>query len=220
MRHTPCVAALLVAALFALPAPAFAQLDNPSWGISVGFAPLWKVPDQLRTVLGADTLDIRGREFRVGLIRGTTLGGEWGVSLVHKRLAKDSKVAVRQSNDIISVVTNDAEMLGFEVHRFFSFVRIGHAQIGVNVGGGLAEMRGFVTGSVQSAGGTAISAPIGFSELFTLAGTNLSVLPLARVEIAGAGLIGDRVKVRVGGGFNMPGIQVASVSVSWLMGRD
>jgi len=220
MRHIPCVAALLLAALFALPAPAFAQLDNPSWGLTGGFAPVWKVPDQLRTVFDAETLDIRGQEFRVGLIRGTTLGGEWGVSLVHKRFAKDSKVAIRQSNDVISVVTDDAEMLGVEVHRFFPFVRIRRAQIGVNVGGGVAKMRGFVTGSVNPVGGTAISAPIGFTDLFALTGSNLSVLPLARVEIAGAGLIGDRVKVRVGGGFNMPGIQLASVSVSWLMGRD
>ena len=220
MRHTPCAAALLAAVLLALPTPAFAQLDNPSWGLSVGFAPLWKVPNQLKNVFGADTLDIRGQEFRVGLIRGTTLGGEWGVSLVHKRLANDSTVAVRQATGVISVVTNDAEMLGVEFHQFYPFARIGHVQIGINTGGGVAKMRGFVTGSVDPAGGTAVAAPIEFHDLFILAGRDIRILPLARIEVAAAGLIGDRVKVRVGGGFNMPGIQLASVSVSWLMGRD
>lgn len=214
------IAALVLACLAAAPDTASAQIDQPSWGITGGFAPLWKVPDQLGELFDADTLDIKGQEFRIGLIRGTTFGGEWGVTLVHKRLSKEGIVAVRQSNDVISVVTDDAEMLGVEVHRFFSFVRAGRAQIGLNVGGGLAQMRGFVTGSVDPGDGTAIRARIGFSELFSLAGQELDFFPLARAEVAVAALVGDRVKVRVGSGFNMPGIQLASVSVSWLLGTD
>jgi len=33
-------------------------------------------------------------------------------------------------------------------------------------------------------------------------------------------LVCERVKVRVSGGFNMPGIQVVSVSFSYLLGQD
>jgi hypothetical protein len=208
-----------LAGLLLAPAPAFAQLDETSWGLTVGFAPVWRVPDQLADAFDAAELDLQGREFRVGLVRGTTLGGEWGLSLVHKRFSEKSKVAVRQSNDVISVVTNDAELLGVELHRFFSFARAGRAQIGVNVGGGLAQLRGFVTGTVDPGDGTAIQAPIGFSELFTLTGRDIDIFPLARAELAVAAMIGDRTKVRVGSGFNMPGVQVISVSLSVLMGR-
>jgi len=219
-RAARAVGGLWLLCLALAPAPAYAQLDEPSWGISVGFAPLWRVPDTLAGVFDANELDIKGRELRVGLVRGTTLGGEWGISLVHKRLSEKSIVSVRQSNDVISVVTDDAELLGVEVHRFFSFVRAGRAQIGVNLGGGVAQMRGFVTGSVDPrGGGVAIQAPIGFSELFTLTGRDIDVFPLARAELAVAAMIGDRTKVRVGSGFNMPGVQIVSVSLSVLMGR-
>lgn len=218
-RALRALGTLCAACLALAPSPAFAQLDETSWGLAVGFAPVWRVPDQLAEVFDASELDLKGREFRVGLVRGTTLGGEWGMSLVHKRFSDRSKVALRQSNDVVTVVTDDAELLGVEVHRFFSFVRAGRAQIGVNLGGGLAQMRGFVTGSVDPGDGTAIRAPIGFSELFTLAGRDIDILPLARAELAVAAMIGDRTKVRVGSGFNMPGIQIVSVSLSVLMGR-
>lgn len=220
MRRSRLIAALAFAGLLAGAAPARAQIDDTSWGLTAGFAPLWKVPESLATTLDAATLDIRGQELRVGVVRGTTLGGEWGITLVHKRLSKDSVVAVRQTNDVISVVTDDAEMLGVELHRFFPFFRAGRVQVGVNLGGGVAQMRGFVTGSVEAAGGVAIRAPIGFSELFELAGQKISVFPLARAEVAAAAMIGDRVKVRVGSGFNMPGVQLVSVTVSTLLGRD
>ncbi|MBI4887922.1 MAG: hypothetical protein HY824_12580 [Acidobacteria bacterium] len=219
MRARPAFGGLCLVCLVLAPAPAFAQLDEPSWGLTVGVAPLWRVPDGLTRTFDATELDIKGRELRVGLVRGTTLGDEWGISLVHKRLSKESVVSVRQSNDVISVVTDDAELLGVEVHRFFSFVRVGHAQIGVNLGGGVAQMRGFVTGSVDPGDGTSIRAPIGFSELFTLVGRDIDVFPLARAEVAVAAMIGDRTKLRIGSGFSMPGIQIASVSLSVLLGR-
>ncbi|MBI4264118.1 MAG: hypothetical protein HY657_07070 [Acidobacteria bacterium] len=212
---------LVLACLAAVPRPALAQLDNPSWGITGSFAPLWKVPEQLGELFDAETLDIRGYELRLGLVRGTTFGGEWGVTLVHKRLSKESTVAIRESSGgVISVVADDAEWLGVELHRFFAFARVGRAQIGVNLGGGLAQMRGFLTGSVSTTDGADVEAPIAFNELFELAGREIDIFPLARAELAVAALVGDRVKVRVGGGFNMPGIQLASVTVSWLLGTD
>jgi hypothetical protein len=33
-------------------------------------------------------------------------------------------------------------------------------------------------------------------------------------------LIGERLKLRVSGGFNMPGFQVVSLSFSYLLGQD
>ena len=117
-----------------------------------GASPAASVPDGAclgrcsPTCSTRSTLDVKGPEFRVGVIRGTTLGGEWGVSLIHKRLSKESTIEIEGSNDLLTVIADDAELIGVEVHRFFPFARAGRVQIGVNLGGGIAQLRGFVTG--------------------------------------------------------------------------
>ena len=208
------------------PSAAFAQLDETSWGISAGVTPYWSMPgDMLGSLFGDDvTLDIKGPEFRLGVIRGTTNGGEWGVSLIYKRLAKDSHVEVAGSTSLLSVNADDAEMLGVEVNRFFPFARAGRVQIGANLGGGVGTLRGFVHGSLIPTGGsssTATDVTLPFSESFSLAtDQEVHVIPLGRAEIGAAALIGDRLKVRVSGGFNVPGFQVVSLSFSYLLGQD
>jgi hypothetical protein len=203
-----------------LPARAHAQIDDTSWGITAGVSPRWSMPGTLLAELfDATTLDVKGPEFRVGVIRGTTLGGEWGVSLIHKRLSKESTLEIEGSNDVLVVLADDAELLGLEVHRFFPFARAGeHVQIGVNLGGGIAQLRGFVTGSLRGVTSTDFTLP--FPEAFVAAGREIDWLPLARAELAAAALVGERVKVRVSGGFNMPGFQVVSLSFSYLLGQD
>ena len=208
-----CLAALL------LPATAHAQIDDTSWGIEAGFSPRWTIPGSLLAGLfDADTLDVRGPELRVGVIRGTTLGGEWGISLVNKRLSKQSTIEVNGSGSVLTVVAEDAEMLGVEVHKFIPFGRVRQVQIGANVGGGIAQLRGFVTGTYIAGTSTRFTLP--FPEAFAVAGREIDWLPIGRAELAAAALVGQRLKVRVSGGFNMPGIQVVSVSFSYLLGQD
>lgn len=219
MRRRFLVRSLLAAALLT-PSPALAQLDEPSWGVLVGFAPIWRVPDGLKNVFGATQLEIEGLEFRGGLIRGTTFGGEWGIVLVHKRISEKSVIAVRQANDVISVVAEDAELLGVELQQFLPFVRVGRTQIGAVVGGGVAQMRGFLVGTIRQGNTPPVTTSLPFPELFELSGRKLKLFPLGRVEIAANALIGDRVKLRFGSGFNIPGIQLFSVSTSVLLGRD
>ena len=91
-------------------------------------------------------------------------------------------------------------------------------QIGVNLGGGIAQLRGFVTGIY--AGPTVSNFTLPFPEAFAVAGREIDWLPLGRAELAAAVLAGDRLKVRVSGGFNMPGFQVVSFSFSYLLGQD
>src|SRR5688500_9777489 len=142
---------LLCVCVLALPAGAQAQIDDTSWGITAGVSPRWSMPGTLlANLFDATTLDVKGPEFRVGVIRGTTLGGEWGLSLIHKRLSKESTIEVEGSDSVVTVLADDAEMLGVEVHRFFPFARAGRVQIGVNLGGGVAQLRGFVTGAFVS----------------------------------------------------------------------
>lgn len=211
--------ALCLSALLMLPTRAAAQIDDTSWGITGGVSPRWSMPGTLlANLFDATTLDVKGPEFRIGIIRGTTLGGEWGVSLIHKRLSKESTLEIEGSRNILTVVADDAELIGVEVHRFFPFARAGRVQIGANLGGGIAQLRGFVTG-VQL-GSTATSFSLPFPEAFVVAGREIDWLPVGRAEIGAATLVGERLKIRVSGGFNMPGFQVVSLSFSYLLGQD
>jgi hypothetical protein len=204
--------------LFA-PSRAAAQIDDTSWGITGGVSPQWAMPGEwLAGLFDATTVDVKGPEFRVGVIRGTTNGGEWGVSLIHKRLSKESTIEVEGTNDLLTVIADDAELIGVEVHRFFPFARAGRVQIGVNLGGGIAQLRGFVTG--RQTGVTTTDFTLPFPEAFVVTGREIDWMPLGRAEIGAATLIGDRLKVRVSGGFNMPGFQIISLSFSYLLGQD
>lgn len=214
-----CAAALCLGCLLMMPVRADAQIDDTSWGITGGVSPRWSIPGTLfADLFDASTLDVKGPEFRVGIIRGTTLGGEWGVSLIHKRLSKESTIEIEGSNDLLTVIADDAELIGVEVHRFFPFARAGRVQIGVNLGGGIAQLRGFVTGVQLGATSSSFSLP--FPEAFVVAGREIDWLPLGRAELGAATIIGERLKIRVSGGFNMPGFQVISFSFSYLLGQD
>jgi hypothetical protein len=210
-------AALVLACL--APVPVSAQIDDTSWGVTAGLSPQWSVPSSLLAgAFGATRLDVKGPEFRVGVIRGTTHGGEWGVSLIHKRLSKESTIDLTGSDDRVTVVADDAELLGIEAHRFIPFASPGRVQVGVLVGGGIAQLRGFVTGAYVAGTNTRFIVP--FPDAFLVVERELQWLPLARAEVAAATLVGERLKVRVSGGFNMPGFQRFSVSVSYLLGQD
>ena len=213
------VALVALACSLLVPMPAAAQIDDTSWGITGGVSPQWAVPgDWLAGLFDAKTIDVKGPEFRLGIVRGTTLGGEWGVSLVHKRLSKQSTVAVEGSNDLLTVVASDAEMLGVEAHRFFPFARVHKVQVGVNLGGGIAQLRGFVSGTYVGTTSTNFTLP--FPDALAVTGRQIDWIPDGRAELAAATLVGERLKVRVSGGFNMPGFQVVSLSFSYLLGQD
>jgi hypothetical protein len=213
------VACVILSTLCLGPSRAYAQIDDTSWGVTAGLSPQWSVPSTLLApVFEASTLDVKGPEFRLGVIRGTTRGGEWGVSLIHKRLSKESTIELTGSDDRLTVVADDAELLGVEAHRFIPFARPGRVQIGVLVGGGIAQLRGFVTGAYVAGTTTRFTLP--FPEAFLVAEREIQWLPLGRAEIAAETLVGERLKVRISGGFNMPGFQTVSVSLSYLLGQD
>ena len=213
------VAMLALACALLAPKPASAQIDDPSWGVTGGLSPQWAVPgDWLAGLFDAKTIDVKGPEFRLGIVRGTTMGGEWGVSLVHKRLSKQSTVAVAGRNDVLTVVASDAELLGVEAHRFIPFARMNRVQVGVNLGGGIAQLRGFVSGTYVGTTSTNFTLP--FPDALAVTGREIDWIPVGRAELAAATLVGERLKVRVSGGFNMPGFQVVSLSFSYLLGQD
>lgn len=214
---------LAMCLLLAGPGLAFAQIDDSAWGVTAAFAPRWRVPAFVEGRFDITSVDLLGRELRVGVVRGTTFGGEWGISLVHKRLSETSAVTVAGADGTASFVTEDSELLGVEVHRFFPFARIGdRVQVGVNLAGGLAQIRGFVRGEYDplSADAESFTAMVPSRDVFEYTGRDVSWLPTAKAQLAVATLIGERAKVRVGGGLNLPGYEFVNVSFSYLLGRD
>ena len=214
---------ILLALILSGPGAAFAQIDQTSWGLAGGFSPHWAVPAALEGTFDARQVDVRGHEFRVGVIRGTTAGGDWGVSLVHKRLNNNSHVTVDGSDGVARFVADDAELLGVEAHRFLPFSRIGHrVQLGVNVAGGIAQVRGFVRGEYHpfTPGAQSFTAVVPTRGIFEYAGRDVDWLPIAKAELGVATLIGYRAKVRVSGGLNLPGYQMINISFSYLLGQD
>jgi hypothetical protein len=215
--------AILFALLLGAPAAALAQIDQTAWGLTGGFSPQWKVPATIGGVFDSHDIDVSGRELRVGVVRGTTFGGEWGISLVHKRPRRDAAVSVEASDGEARFVTEDAELLGVEAHRFFPFARVGkRVQVGLNLAGGVAQIRGFVRGQYQpfDAQAQSFSALVPARDIFEYAGRTVDWLPIAKVELGVATMLGDRAKVRVSGGLNLPGFQVVNVTFSYLLGQD
>src|SRR5690242_9047919 len=78
----------VVSLVYLLPAVALAQ-DVSRWGIVGSVTPQWKVPSQLEKIFDG-TVDIKGSDVSIGIARGRSRGGDWGVSFVHKRFKDGS----------------------------------------------------------------------------------------------------------------------------------
>lgn len=212
---------ILAALLLAAPGAALAQIDNPAWGLAAGFSPRWQMPATTGGLVDTDEVDVGGGELRIGIVRGTTLGGEWGLSLIHKRIENDAAVSIERGAGLARFVNEDAELLGVEVHRFFPVAHIGsRVQVGINVAGGLAQLRGFVRGEFDSTGSQSFSAVVATRDIFEYAGRDIDWVPLAKAEVGLTTRLGDRAKVRVSGGLNVPGFQIINISFSYLLGHD
>ena len=97
------IAILCLGALLALPTLVAAQpnaaTDPSRWGVAVGFIPSFEISGgssaigKLAEVMfdrGDEGLDVKGSDFRIGIVRGRRLGGEWGVSYIRRSFDKDS----------------------------------------------------------------------------------------------------------------------------------
>lgn len=164
---------LVLVCLLALvfPGSSSAQDDQPSsWGVIASFVPEWKIPSSLEVLAAAhfseddasiSELDLRGGEFRIGVARGRSLAGDWGVSFVRKTFEDNvidgtfgrscsgssaSGVWVLQCLRLESRLSRqDVRLNGIEVHKFIAFATIGQVvQLGLNLGGGYGWAEGHV----------------------------------------------------------------------------
>jgi hypothetical protein len=217
--------ALLVACFW--PTPASAQTDREThWGIRVSFVPAWEITDSLKSVLfdANEQGTIKGSsEVAIGFVRGSTLGGDWGVSFVRKPW-DDGSGSTSSDTDCFnqaqticrprteSTLTQGVYLNAFEIHWFIRLANIKRrVQVGLNVGGGIGSVKGDVIKTTDRFEPTGFNqqGPTGFQQLHEeevlLAKDELlPIFPLLKVEAVGSVLVAPGLKVQVAGGVNFP----------------
>ena len=233
---------LAVVLLVLAPTQAVAQEADPGheshWGVSGGLVPHWIFPRALAEVWNLDT-DMTGSEFRIGIVRGSDLGGDWGVSFVKKVIRDESIVVLRESACVqlpggttpcargAFHVTQNAGMRGVEAHVFLPFASIKRrVQIGGTFAGGVAEVQGtsdrfiehlIVNGSSVTLNTESIGqAP--FKQTLQDLPQEWDVVPIGRAAIGVGVLVTPGLKIRGEGGINFPGYHRVSVYAQYLFG--
>jgi len=224
------------------PSVVSAQTQNQNkishWGVRVSFVPAWEMTNSLKDKL-FDTNEVgtmKGKEVSIGFVRGSTRGGDWGVSFNRKPFDNASgwvstdQDCFNQAQTIcrphIKTTAFDGVYLNaFEIHWFKPFVTIANrAQVGLNVGGGIGSMKGNVVITTDRFEPTGFNqnGPTGFRQVHeeetSLAKDEiLPVFPLFKLEAAGAIIVAPALKLQVAGGFNFPAYSFR-VGVVYLIG--
>lgn len=212
------------------PAPAQSTSEDPShWGVKVSFIKSWTMADQVKSLLGGDDegseLTFDGDEFQIGFVRGSRLGGDWGVSFVRKPF-KDGSGETSTSMDCFNqaqticrprtevIATRDVILTGVEVHWFGRLVNIKQrVQIGLNVAGGITQTSGQVVTTTDSFEPTGFNqnGPTGFRPVQTVETSDATeelfpYFPQFKLEAVGSIILSPRFKVQVAHGLNFPAI--------------
>jgi hypothetical protein len=142
----PPASALFGAAAQIIDRPTADLRSRFHWGVFGSFVPMWSIPGGMGNLFfeDPDSPKMRGRDFRVGIVRGRQLGFEMGGSFVRKTI---TSLSVRQGDSTNSgfvptseyTTSNPVHMTGVDAHLMIPFARFGErAQLGVLAGGGLA----------------------------------------------------------------------------------
>lgn len=205
--------ALALLVILATPMSAFAQSFNSRWGIQASFVPSWSVPDAAKPLFDADTLTVEGTEIRVGVVRGRTLGGDWGISYVQKWLDDGS---FADSSDFTRTTTG-VTVRGVAIDKFAPFGTINErVQIGMIFGIGAGQASGLVR---QLDKHTGFTEEIEAKHFFSPMGQEIPVVPLARLELAVAAIVMPGLKIRASGGVNYPGVATITLGAVYLFGE-
>lgn len=234
-----CLRLLLIAslssavALLVTASPAFAQSRQPRppdpshWGAQVSLVPSWTMAQSIKDLLADENsvINIDGSEFEIGFVRGSRLGGDWGVSFVRKPFEDGSGETTsdldcfNQAQTICRprievTATQDVILTGVEVHWFVRFVNIkDRVQIGMNVAGGIAQTSGQVVRTTDSFEPTGFNqnGPTGFRPVHTVETIDAKdelfpYFPQAKVEAVGSVIVAPKFKIQVAYGLNFPAI--------------
>jgi len=241
-RRSLYVSAVFLLHLVFVP-PAGAQSPDDRWGITGTFVPSWVAMDDLKILWsGAQTLDYGGSEFRIGLLHGKELGGDWSVTYIERNVREGSTIDSTEMSDfgsgppmrygsLYSVEpSSPVKIRGIEGQKFSPLATIkNRAQIGLVFGGGIGWYHGLMTAHNYDVSYTNGPPPT-FQPIVTQTETvtqveakdifAMSFVPLGRIELAGTALLAPGLKLRVSGGFSFPNTQVFSLTVNYLFGAN
>ena len=195
--------------LAGVPSDAGAQDRRSHWGVTVGFSPRWMTSGLLDTTLeklwDESGIHFSGSEIRAGVVRGSELGGDAGLSFV-RRPFDDGSGFVREHG--VRYGTRGVVLTGVEAHKFTPFWAIrDRVQIGLDYGAGVGVFDGVVDATVGEVSVGGALDPWG-----------IGIVPIGRLELAVAVIAAPGLKVPAKGGVNFPGVQTFSVSASYLFG--
>lgn len=239
LRARLCRTLAWLVCLIVWPVASFAQTGESShWGVRVSFAPSWEISDSVRKVLfeEGEQGNISGSEFGIGFVRGSRLGGDWGVSYVRKPWDDGSgststdQDCFNQAQTICrprteSTLTRGVYLDAVEIHWFVRFVTIKErVQIGLNVAGGIGSVKGDAISTTDRFEATGFNqqGPTGFRQIHeeeVLAAKDelLPVFPLVKLEAVGSVTVAPGLKVQVAGGLNFPAYS-ARIGLVYLIG--
>ena len=221
-RHGWHVALCVALAVSLAPRTAAAQTKDKHWGVAASISPSWTSIDTFKDMLyveGGDPLE--GKEFSIGVARGSTLGGEWSVSYVRKPIndmtVTDSEQQCFSTDNCFSSSSTqtfrNVYLRGVEYLAAIPFATIKQrVQVGIVVGGGIAVPEGEVTETFTS---TSTFRPAPNQPLVAQTNTDTTVSqadevffklqPLGKVEGMADVILAPGLKIRFSGGLNVPG---------------
>ena len=240
LRFSRSLATLLCGVLVLLSAPKV-EAQDLRWGVTASVVPQWKsIPELYDVIWDVDGLKAKGKEFRIGVVRGSDLGGDWSVTYVRNWFSTDEVFDDTQTfpfflppdfttSELVTegsvfTVPGDIAVVGIKFEKFTPFVTIrDRVQIGLTYGGGIGSMSGTVieqrfenfdpeTGQqIIPTSETVVESEV--KEFYVL-----DFVPIGSVEAAMAFILAPGLKARVTGGFNYPNTQVFSFTVNYLFG--
>jgi hypothetical protein len=237
VRRVVAIVGVVVAGCVIVPSAEAQGTDQSRWGVQVSFVPSWKGNDSLSESLQWAPEGVRheGSEFLVGFVKGTTRGGDWGVSYVRKPI-KDSVTTESQTDSFCPTPTNcvtqvdeftqemhDVVVDGVEAHFFLPFARFAdRVQLGVNIGGGVGFSSGTVT-STYTLKTTTTNPPATTTQVFEdeqeAAGEVIGkYVALVKAEFQAAFVVAPGLKIRAAVGLNAPSVAAFRIGVSYLFG--
>lgn len=212
---------------------AFAQSTTSHWGVLFSVTPEWEIPKEAKELFLGEPQDVKGREFRIGVVRGRSLSGDWGLSVFRRTLRQRSvfsdvhEECYGQFGCGPAGIENELQngrLTGIEIHKFTPFGTIARrVQIGLEIAAGVARFEGtsteyeyspLVTDSRGITIGTRPDLP-GRRLGETLAEDLFIIkpVPTAQLELSIAGIVTPYIKVRVSGGLSFPGYHRAAISL-------
>ncbi len=239
-RHRRAVIPVLLCGLVSLCAVPVVEAQEKHWGVTGSVVPQWKSSSQFWDLIWEqEGLRAEGKEYRIGLVRGSDLGGDWSVSFVRNWfntdevfddtftfenfLPLDFTTLETITEGSIFTLPGDIEIFAVKYEKFTPFVTIkDRVQVGLTYGVGIGSLRGTVierrfesfdpeTGQSHPPTETVVERDI--NDFY-----NMDFVPIGSVEAAVAFILAPGLKARVTGGFNYPNTQVFSFTVNYLFG--